>query len=488
MKRMAAITLALALLAAMPPAHASPARAGGAFVYMDPPISRTGLRTLYGLMGSDGGILVPAKYESGWRIDDGSGALFRFQNYAEDGAEPGAFVYDGNGKLVLEGNYEDVRATRHGHLVVTHRMGDGFTEDALTMDGLVLLKNHPYCVLRETAEGYVSTAYQGADTGIIRFYDARLKELSRVKVASVDVYAADGNRALPIPFSPDDKLWGYLSLRGEVAVEPKYMKIYPFETFGRAVVFASGGGCGLIDEAGREVIPPVHEWIEPFGRLFAVHDDGFVYLADADGRQLTRPGGYQSFESPWCAWEPGIVYADYAVGKKADGSYALIRADGSALPLRHRGMVWALTPGKAVFKGDQKLGIDEIAILDIETGGEVSIPGQWPRVSSKGRLIVTDEDDVALYDEDGAELFRAESIDSCAGGELMVFQVTRFGSTRYGLIDRDGNVMLPAEYSLLFQDYGNECFTARRGNKQGYIAPDGRWIYATSTYVRLEDR
>ncbi|ASA22841.1 WG repeat-containing protein [Paenibacillus donghaensis] len=92
----------------------------------------------------------------------------------------------------------------------------------------------------------------------------------------------------PAPFKlKDGTLWGYINDEGKVVLEPRYDYAEDFQENGQAIVLL-GNNNGLIDSSGREKVKPIYSFIAPFSEGRAVVSDARGYtLIDEQGKPVT---------------------------------------------------------------------------------------------------------------------------------------------------------------------------------------------------------
>jgi hypothetical protein len=109
-----------------------------------------------------------------------------------------------------------------------------------------------------------------------------------------------------------------------------------------------------------------------------------------------------------------------------------------------------------------------------------------------GRLVAAQDgseggNTAALYDMQGNKLANAYSFRSL-GNDKFVITAFRFGVRRTGVIDRDGNTLLPCVYTRLEATADEPVWMAQKGDQIGYIDADtGEFILSVSLHTDLGD-
>ncbi len=210
---------------------------------------------------------------------------------------------------------------------------------------------------------------------------------------------------------------GFINARGEAIIPIKYDTIYP-KVFTHGLVPASlDGKYGYLDKRGRWVIAPTYEFTDEFAT------NGLA-LAEKDGKY-----GYIDINGNW------------------------------AIPNRFDNASGFSPNGLARAKSGSKYGF-------IDSTGHFAIPAKFDAAISFGNDTLTGVrigDKFTVIDQSGHERFAPRDYKIIFG-----YGNSRFAkfeqNSRYGLIDRRGNVIVPAIYRGL----------ARRGdNFKVTYGPDG---------------
>ncbi|WP_238652950.1 WG repeat-containing protein [Paenibacillus piscarius] len=279
-----------------------------------------------------------------------------------------------------------------------------------------------------------------AEAGLYRV-DYAKKPLDALIVLPEDGGGLRAELLHPAPFkTKDGTLWGYINNEGRTVIEPRYDYAEEFQRSGLAVV-QKGNISGLIDSAGREKVKPVYSFIGPFSEGRAVVSDakGYTFINEQgkevtasrydylnslhDGRALyskqnTSGGpslyGYLDAQGkevlPAVYLDAGDFSDGTALVKTAEGEYALIDPAGQVLHTYKYPFVGYPGDGLLAFQAVEngKYGY-------LRTDGTVAIPPQFT---------------AAL---------------PFSGGRAVINTAENYGNA-YGLIDKQGKLIIPATY------------------------------------------
>jgi hypothetical protein len=233
---------------------------------------------------------------------------------------------------------------------------------------------------------------------------------------------------------PASKKYGLKDASGKIIVAPKYDTIKAFKddvaVAGKKVTWTDYK-YGLINKAGKEIIPLIHE----------------------------------------------IVYTDAGiVVVQADDKYGFMDKTGKKLsPLKYNN-VWEFSDGIAGVeiydrdKGEGKWGF-------VDNTGKVVIPVKYDRVlSNKKGVIVESEGKYFAVAKSGKEIpLNYERIGYAAYGLLLVK-----ANNKYGFINTKGELVIPLKYDNAwdFSEWQRTGFLScvRLGNKSGFIDTSGKEV------------
>ncbi|MFE4710047.1 MULTISPECIES: WG repeat-containing protein [unclassified Paenibacillus] len=249
----------------------------------------------------------------------------------------------------------------------------------------------------------------------------------------------------PAPFKlKEGTLWGYINDEGTTVIEPRYEYAEDFQPNGLAVVQLKGNS-GLIDNTGQERVKPVYSFIGPFleGRAVVSDAKGYTFI-DEQGHEVTsarvdylnslhegralfskQGSGQASRYGYWDRQGKEVLPAVYedasdfmngtALVKIADGEYALIDPDGHRLYTYKHPFVGSLGEGLLSYQETEN--------------------GRYGYLNKDGSVAIQPQFTAALpfYE-----------------GRAVVNTAENFGNA-YGLIDKQGRMIIPAKYYELQQ-------------------------------------
>ncbi len=251
--------------------------------------------------------------------------------------------------------------------------------------------------------------------------------------------------------SSQTEAYGYLNAQGEWAIAPNFLYAGAFSD-GMACA-ATQEGMGLIDGSGAWLLEPRFDVVEyGNGSLITatVYGEG-VYLYDAATRQqiASFPG----------AEVYAAHYGDYAVIYLPE-EVRLVGADG--------GTLLSLAPGASVTVGENRAVVStgeygEQSVYLYDFAGK-AVAGPFQALTSAGlhggrECFIVDAFSVVEVDTGGVDSY-------------ITWDPSQI---RSGLVDEDGNTLLPCEYEVLYS-VGENRFFARQGLSEGMIDASGNWI------------
>ena len=114
-----------------------------------------------------------------------------------------------------------------------------------------------------------------------------------------------------------NKKWGLIDAEGNIELEPVYDAIGEFKQFGFAVM-QRNGLVGLLNQSGREVVPPKFEDLKVLNReLVAVMDQGQWMVIDLNGNIILQKG-YEQLE----------VWEDKYLAYRSQNKWGIVQKDG----------------------------------------------------------------------------------------------------------------------------------------------------------------
>lgn len=243
--------------------------------------------------------------------------------------------------------------------------------------------------------------------------------------------------------------WGFVDKAGKVAIDPRFEEVQDFAE-GRAGAQGKDKQWGFIDKAGQWAVKPLYEDVEMFsGGMAAAKQNGKWGYIDRDGRWIVAPA-YES-AGPFRDGN-AIVSEGYRRDLMIDMAGKVIKRFGGDLLITAYPNPIGLYPVKQSFR----------TVLQHRDGRRLPLPEAVPYATEAGDgLLVAEKKelrggkDVTLkgaVDLEGRwvtpplfktlELFR-EGLAVASPAEADE------GDGRYGIVDRQGKFVVPAEYGRI---------------------------------------
>lgn len=320
-------------------------------------------------------------------------------------------------------------------------------------------------------------------------------------------------RLLPYPLVVDPSakyplrglLYGYIHMDGTWAIEPRYALASSFKCGVAIVSVAEFGPGAVIGRNGAYVLPPVFTNLIGSGldgNAILVLKDRKWGLTDYHGRWVRRPqyddvriwdGRYVavSYNGKWGVID---VEGNWVIEPKYDGACAM--SEGVAVV--QAGDKWGIIDGEGRWKVKPRFPIDDAHDEEYERISRsglinMKIGNKWGYVDANGttriepRYMVASpfseeraraallENGVAYWTyirTDGSritnDLFRMAN--HFEGGVAGVMR-----DDLYGVIDREGNWVIPREYNRVFLACG-DLYAARKGDRWGVLNGECRTV------------
>lgn len=272
-------------------------------------------------------------------------------------------------------------------------------------------------------------------------------------------------------FHKDGKV-GLVNARGEVVSEAVWREAYvPHRAVDGhqprvAVVGDDAGKKGLLDEAGRVLLPAEYDGIEGDDRApLNVRRGGKAGFVALDGTVLIP-----------LEWDGAYTFHMGMDGRTIvtrDGERLFIDGEGTVLGTLEVDDLWAgFYRGLAAASLDGKYGY-------LDTDGQWAIEPEWDEAgpfSEAGYAVVRRGGRFGVIDRDGAEVVETvwESIVDYNGTD--VFVVRR--GHGYGLLRADGALIVPTEWEECVVMNGEALHCLRRGGVYGYFDRMGTMVFA----------
>lgn len=329
-----------------------------------------------GLINKEGRVVLPPEYHDVSEIKE---EVFTAVN------EEGYFIFDKSGlKLFETTDYSVIGSSSDGMLPVVKKDEEG---------------NNKAGYINKKGDVVIDLKYNNAwgfknDRALVKveedkylIIDKEGKELAELPYENI---APDEENEM-FMFMDNNKLYGYFNEKGEVIVEPKYSKAFPFED-GVAVVSPSDGKeenkkWGVIDKENNYVIEPEYSSITYLGEgLFAVAKDEAEIYGDID---LTKQA---------IMTKEGKTLTDF--------SYYFV--GGLESPKMKNGYI-SVFDGEKTFLLDSK-GKKAKDLPEIEGKGELEYRGKAVKAAMDNRLSYYNTKGELLWEEDNSYNLLGEGI------------------------------------------------------------------------------
>ncbi|WP_342436184.1 WG repeat-containing protein [Paenibacillus sp. FSL L8-0436] len=244
----------------------------------------------------------------------------------------------------------------------------------------------------------------------------------------------------PAPFKlKEGTRWGYINNEGRTVIEPRYEYAEEFQENGLAIVQRNNKS-GLIDSSGREKVRPAYSFIAPFSEGRAVVSDAKGYtLIDERGKQVTA-ARYDYLNS---LHEGRAMFSKQST--TGTSRYGYLDAQGKeVLPAVYED-AGDFMNGTALVK----LGEREFALIDPQ--GTVLHTYKYPFVGYPGDgLLAYQASENGKYGYlriDGSIAIEPQYTAALpfSAGRAVINTAENYGNA-YGLIDKQGKLVVPALY------------------------------------------
>lgn len=244
-----------------------------------------------------------------------------------------------------------------------------------------------------------------------------------------------------------EEKFGAIDLTGKLVVPFEYEFLGSFDPLGYAPA-TKWGQSGIINKRNDVIVQ--------FDYLSALSKDGYSRVLDATGFKNFDPSGKEAF----VGYESvTAVKGGYVVANKPNGATGLFTASGiSILPEEYRRIEVANNGRTAILEKDNRKGL-----YDLKTKAWL-IPLENEHLTLEGENLVsvwkTDENGPAyVTDLSGRRISRVDYLEVHSLGDLG-FKVNQ--GNKWGVIDRAGNTILPAEFEDIRFVRGGTLIAARR--------------------------
>lgn len=355
-------------------------------------------------------------------------------------------LMDQTGKLLTENVYDMISALDEDHLLF---MQNGLM-GVMDLNGQVILEAEYTHLISNGAGGYLALRtdpYNEEPDGVYYIDENGHENATGVKVSYPFYSFSEG---LCAAASSDGK-YGYLGTDGRWAIPPQFTFAGDFVSGGAVTSLSSG--IGVIDSSGNWVITPKYKWIDRAETVMLAAQGNTMNLMKNDGTLLSTYSVTDETGSYLCNDQ-------YAVIATEDKSLLVDAATGKSLLAQSAGTmynVWDMPSDRIIVNGGE---YSEKCVYLYSTSGE-KISGPYQELVPAGT-------------NNGIDCFAfAEfTVSPSEDGSYMVMDEQSY---HMGIVDRDGKLLLPADYKLLYQIKDNR-FWAETDSHVGVIDLNGEWI------------
>jgi len=273
--------------------------------------------------------------------------------------------------------------------------------------------------------------------------------------------AEDGNRngTLYPAYQVEEgvRRWGYIDGSGSFVIAPQFDAAEEFGADGLAVVIRDGGSA-LIDRSGQ-LVQPVASYILTTG-------DGVRIRYLDDGMQLLNERGEVVFAADWISGSFSSGMTPFSQG----GLYGYVCADGTVAVQRQFAWANPFEGGTAVVR----LRDERYAVIDTTGAPRAVLRERLVRPAGEGIYAYRECDDCAwgYRSPDGEVDLAPRFLDagSFRDGLAVVGVGEDYGRIRFGVIDRQGNPVIPAEYGMILY-LGDGLFEVAQPMGDDWVPP-----------------
>ncbi len=456
----------------------------GSFTYGFAPVRRG---SEWGIIDSDGKWVLEPSYSEIRRVESGH-TLLKYRSGIRWG------MLRNDGKVLTAAKFDQVGHGGYG--VVTVRIGDKWglvTDGGCTVldpqfEGVGTVTPYVVAVSKSNLWGLVSldgTVVQEPAFSSLSIREAGGPCVGRMPLAGCGVLLDERGRRITAPAADDFHLvgndraffrqgekWGLMATAGEVLIEATYDDVGGFEKHGLFGV-ARRRMRGLVDiVTGREVLPTTHERVVSWHEVVRCIDGGTNSFYTRSGSVLvSEEAGITNVTDAW------LMYDGYGVIEGKTGAGVISKDGRIVLPMRY-----------------ERAGFPSEDLVPVQVGGKwgyVDLRGRpvvMPRFAdagsfSEGVAFVRVDDAYGFIDHRGEFVIAPKY--AAAGyslNGLLPVAVRREGGTdavwgvaalKWGLIDRQGNTVLPVEYEVL--EWGSRSAKKKRPYGRMVSRECSRW-------------
>lgn len=431
----------------------------------------------YGIVNAAGNVLLPFGYDDICNYDNPS--LFEVTDNHKCG------IASGEGKLVTEIIYNDIDYVSAGEIYL-------FKDDSKGMcniDGRILV---PVAYDDIAYSGnLIAMVKNGTKWSLLNCSNGEISDTFYDEVYEITAGVQTENNMIKGYYAQKNGKWGCVDSFGNTVIPFKYEALDKFDEMGRARVIYNGK-FGIVDCGGLVIIPPAYDYIYPFGTLkVAVAQVGSKYGAVNLSGNIAIPFEYDyiySFNNS----KTTVAYKDKL--------FTVINTEGKPVSDKTYKYIEEFKNGLALAYGDGYGYIDhngneiiDCIYSDVKQGTALSVflknNDKWALFSSEGEnLSGFIYDDAGEFEnglsavsitDDGKKKF---GFVNDSGDNIIPFiystaQKFKYGKAivslenNYGIIDVEGNTVIPFEYTGFNTSYDyNVIAAADKNSKWGLIS------------------
>ena len=268
--------------------------------------------------------------------------------------------------------------------------------------------------------------------------------------------------------SDSGSLWGLIDDRGKYLIRPQFEQMDASR--GGLTMVMSGGCWGLVNRDGEMRVPTVYDRIEPVYQevtLWKVSIDDRWGLITSEG-QTVCPVEFKRIHV-----RDGLVHVE------RNGLHGLIDIGGRVVVEPKYDFIFPYSEGPFEFRQDGRCGY-------MSWGGDIVVEPKYNECWSfhEGRAVVQDENGKwGIIDEFGEYLIspKYDGIGWPHRYGLTAVYLGKRGDPdrRSGVIDMDGNIVIPIEYDSA-SPVRPGIVSLRRCGRTGYLKLPDTWIWGPS--------
>ncbi|HYC87469.1 MAG TPA: WG repeat-containing protein [Chryseosolibacter sp.] len=275
-----------------------------------------------------------------------------------------------------------------------------------------------------------------------------------------------GNPASQLtPYRKNSK-WGYVTADKKVAIPCAYDRAHPMVN-GLAIVYKHDKGFGVIDAKGREIVPLAYDEVSILrGAMIRIVKNDLVGFLGASGKEIIAPQ-FQNLPGSSQGFFHGVV----SLSRYSDGKWGAFNKSGKQIiPFIYDdmsdfsgGIGWGRSGSKHVF---------------FDTTGNIIFTRPLAEVGpySEGLAYVRTGRDKFFMNTRGEKVMDANyvSVSRFHNGVCKVGIPGRGRDVSYGVIGREGNLIIQADFDHLGDGFFNGLTSFQTDGKVGFLNERGQ--------------